>query len=565
MFKKVVLTLVVVALVVGMAGCKKAQPTVEQVLRYNDGAEPQYFDPRKATGIPEFTMLLNLFDGLMRYNTQGQLEPSIAESYTVSDDKLVWTIKLRKTAKWSNGDPVTAGDFEYSWKTALSPEVASEYSYQLYYLKNGEAFNTSIPKDGKYYYQKVDASGNPVADADGNPVPDLTKPFDVDSIGVKALDDYTLQVTLEAPTPYFTSLLTFTTYLPINKKLDQSNPDWAKSADNYISNGPFKLTKWEHNHVIEMEKNPNYWDKDKVKLDKIIFYMVEENTTEMTMFENGEIDWGPNPPPAELERLQKEGKLTINPYLGTYYYMFNVTKKPFDDVRVRKALSMAIDREAIVKNITKAGELPATAYVPPGIPDAEAGSDFRKVGGDFFKPYDPETAKQLLAEAGYPDGKGFPKFVLLYNTSERHKTIAEAIQRMWKETLGIECTLTNQEWKVYLDNRQNLNYDVARAGWIGDYTDPMTFIDMWVTGGGNNDSGWSNKQYDEYVKTAKSTDDQKVRMDAMHKAETIVMEEMPIVPIYFYTRPELIKPYIKDAYTSALGYTDFKYAYIEAH
>jgi oligopeptide transport system substrate-binding protein len=565
MFKKVVLTLVVVALVVGMAGCKKAQPTVEQVLKYNVGAEPQYFDPRKATGIPEFTMLLNLFDGLMRYNTQGQLEPSIAESYTVSDDKLVWTIKLRKTAKWSNGDPVTAGDFEYSWKTALSPEVASEYSYQLYYLKNGEAFNTSIPKDGKYYYQKVDASGNPVADADGNPVPDLTKPFDVDSIGVKALDDYTLQVTLEAPTPYFTSLLTFTTYLPINKKLDQSNPDWAKSADNYISNGPFKLTKWEHNHVIEMEKNPNYWDKDKVKLDKIIFYMVEENTTEMTMFENGEIDWGPNPPPAELERLQKEGKLTINPYLGTYYYMFNVTKKPFDDVRVRKALSMAIDREAIVKNITKAGELPATAYVPPGIPDAEAGSDFRKVGGDFFKPYDPETAKQLLAEAGYPDGKGFPKFVLLYNTSERHKTIAEAIQRMWKETLGIECTLTNQEWKVYLDNRQNLNYDVARAGWIGDYTDPMTFIDMWVTGGGNNDSGWSNKQYDEYVKTAKSTDDQKVRMDAMHKAETIVMEEMPIVPIYFYTRPELIKPYIKDAYTSALGYTDFKYAYIEAH
>ena len=565
MFKKVVLTLVVVALVVGMAGCKKAQPTVEQVLKYNVGAEPQYFDPRKATGIPEFTMLLNLFDGLMRYNTQGQLEPSIAESYTVSDDKLVWTIKLRKTAKWSNGDPVTAGDFEYSWKTALSPEVASEYSYQLYYIKNGEAFNTSIPKDGKYYYQKVDASGNPVADADGNPVPDLTKPFDVDSIGVKALDDYTLQVTLEAPTTYFASLLTFTTYLPINKKLDQSNPDWAKSADNYISNGPFKLTKWEHNHVIEMEKNPNYWDKDKVKLDKIIFYMVEENTTEMTMWENGEIDWGPNPPPAELERLQKEGKLTINPYLGTYYYMFNVTKKPFDNPKVRIALSMAIDRESIVKNITKAGEIAATAYVPPGIPDAEAGSDFRKVGGDFFKPYDPEKAKQLLAEAGYPDGKGFPKFVLLYNTSERHKTIAEAIQRMWKETLGIECTLTNQEWKVYLDNRNTLNYDVARAGWIGDYTDPMTFIDMWVTGGGNNDSGWSNKQYDELVKTAKSTDDQKVRMDAMHKAEAILMEEMPIVPIYFYTRPELIKPYVKGAYTSALGYTDFKYAYIEAH
>lgn len=534
MLKKVVLTLVVVALLFGFVGCKKQEAKVEQVLKYNVGAEPQYFDPRKATGIPEFTMLLNLFDGLMRYNTQGQLEPSIAESYTVSEDKLVWTFKLRKNAKWSNGEPVTAQDFEYSWKTALSPEVASEYSYQLYYIKNGEKYNAG----------------------------EITNP---DEVGVKALDDYTLQVTLEAPTPYFASLLTFTTYLPINKKLDQANPDWAKSADNYVSNGPFKLTKWEHNHVIEMEKNPNYWDKDKVKLDKIIFYMVEESTTEMTMFENGEIDWGPNPPPAELERLQKEGKLTINPYLGTYYYMFNVTKKPFDNVKVRMALAMAIDRESIVKNITKAGEIAATAYVPPGIPDAQPGSDFRLVGGDFFKPYDPEKAKQLLAEAGYPEGKGFPKFVILYNTSERHKTIAEAIQRMWKETLGIECTLTNQEWKVYLDNRTNLNYDVARAGWIGDYTDPMTFIDMWVTGGGNNDTGWGNAQYDEYVRTAKSTDDQTIRMDAMHKAEAILMQEMPIIPIYFYTRPELIKPYVKNAYTSALGYTDFKYAYIEAH
>lgn len=534
MLKKVVLALVVISLLVGMAGCKKAEPKVEQVLKYNVGAEPQYFDPRKATGIPEFTMLLNLFDGLMRYNTQGQLEPSVAESYTVSEDKLVWTFKIRKTAKWSNGDPLTAQDFEYSWKTALSPELASEYSYQLYYIKNGEKYNSG----------------------------EITNP---DEVGVKALDDYTLQVTLEAPTPYFASLLTFTTYLPINKKLDQSNPDWAKSADNYLSDGPFRLTKWEHNQVIEMEKNPNYWDKDKVKLDKIIFYMVEENTTEMTMFENGEIDWGPNPPPAELERLKNEGKLTINPYLGTYYYMFNVTKKPFDDARVRKALSMAIDRESIVKNITKAGEIAATAYVPPGIPDAAPGSDFRKVGGDFFEPYDPEGAKQLLAEAGYPNGKGFPKFTILYNTNERHKTIAEAIQRMWKETLGIQCDLTNQEWKVYLDNRNNLNYDVARAGWIGDYTDPMTFIDMWVTGGGNNDTGWGNTQYDQYVATAKSTDDQTVRMDAMHKAEAILMEQMPIVPIYFYTRPELIKPYIKDAYTSALGYTDFKYAYIEAH
>ncbi len=536
MFKKSLLILLVVligsSLILG-CGPKGPELAQEQVLRYNVGAEPQFFDPRKATGIPEFTMLLNLFDGLVRYNTEGQLVPSIAESYTVSDDGLKWTFKLRD-AKWSNGEPLTAYDFEYSWKTALSPEIASEYAYQLYYIKNGEKYNSG----------------------------EITNP---DEVGVKATDEKTLEVTLEAPTPYFLALLTFTTYLPVNKKLDESNPDWAKSADNYISNGPFRLTKWEHNHLIEMEKNPYYWDKDKVKLSKIIFTMVEENTTEMLMFENGEIDWGPNPPPQELERLQKEGKVVINPYLGTYYFTFNVTKPPFNDVRVRKALTLAIDREAIVKNITMAGELPATAYVPPGVPDAEPNSDFREVGGELFKAYDPETAKQLLADAGYPDGKGFPSFVILYNTNERHKTIAEAIQRMWKENLGISCTLTNQEWKVYLDNRQALNYDVARAGWIGDYTDPMTFIDMFVTGGGNNDTGWSNPQYDELVRTAKSTGDQKVRMKAMHDAEKILMDEMPICPIYFYTRPEMIKPYVKNAYTSAIGYTDFKEAYIEKH
>ena len=351
----------------------------------------------------------------------------------------------------------------------------------------------------------------------------------------------------------------------MNKKLDTSNPDWAKSADNYISNGPFMLSKWDHNHLIEVVKNPNYWDAKNVKLEKITFYMVEESSTELMMFENGELDFGTNPPLPEIDRLKQEGVLTINPYLGTYYYMFNVTKPPFDNVLVRKALAAAIDRESIVKNVTKAGELPATAYVPPGIPDAEPGSDFREVGGTFFEPYEPEKAKEYLAQAGYPDGKGFPTFELLYNTSESHKIIAEAIQQMWKETLGINCTLANQEWKVYLDNRTSLNYEVARAGWIGDYTDPMTFIDMWVTDGGNNDTGWSNPQYDEFVQKAKSTGDQKVRMQAMHDAEKILMDEMPIAPIYFYTRPELIKPYIKDFYTSSLGYTDFKQAYIEAH
>jgi oligopeptide transport system substrate-binding protein len=566
MLKKLTILMLVVAMLGTFAGCKKAAQVEEMVLRYNLTSEPQYLDPRLAMGV-EFPVLQNIFDGLVRYNLQGQIEPSVAESYTISDDHLTWTFKLKDT-KWSNGEPVTAQDFEYSWKTALSPEMASGYAYQFYYIKNGEAFNSSIPKDGKYYYRKVDASGNPVTDASGNPVPDLTKPFDPESVGVKAIDDKTLQVTLEAPTPYFIALLTTPTYFPINKKLDQSNPNWAKSADNYVSNGPFKLTKWDHSHVIEVEKNPYYWDKDKVKLDKIVFDMIESNITEMTMFENGELDWGQSPPLAELDKLNSQGEIVFCSSSATRFLRFNTTRKPLNDPRVRKALTLAIDRNAIAKNVIKGGAQPAMGFVPFGFSDATPGSDFRKVGGDLFKAFDPDTAKKLLADAGYPGGKGFPNFELLYSTNETNKSIAEAIQRMWKDNLGIGLTLVNQETKVISDRRTRLEYDILLSYWGADYADPMTFIDMWITGSGSSYINWSNKQYDEYVKTAKSTEDQKVRMDAMHKAEAILMDEMPICPIYFPTSAQLVKPYVKDYYfVPPGGYLgiDFKWAYIEAH
>ena len=416
----------------------------------------------------------------------------------------------------------------------MSPALASEYAYQLWYIKNGEAYSSG-------------------------------KIIDPEEVGVKATDDYTLKVELESPTPYFLSLLTFTTYLPVCKNVVEKNPDWAKSTTDYVSNGPFKMKEWVHKDKIIVEKNPNYWDANVVKLGEITFTMVESGTTELAMFESGQLDFATNPPPVEFDRLKKEGKLTIEPYIGTYYYLFNTTKAPFNDKKVRKALTFAIDRKSIVENITKGEQKIALAYVPYGIQDATSDKDFRVMGGDFFTDNNVEEAKALLSDAGYPNGKGFPKFQLLYNTSEVHKSIAEAIQQMWKENLGIDCELVNQEWKVYLDNRSKLQYDIARAGWIGDYPDPTTFLDMFVGNSGNNDTGWNNPQYNDLIAKAKNEKDNWLRMTLLHQAEEVLMDELPILPIYFYTRPLMIKPWLKDYISSLLGYTDFKWAYVEGN
>lgn len=274
--------------------------------------------------------------------------------------------------------------------------------------------------------------------------------------------------------PQFLGLTAFETLYPVNKKAIDASPEkWFQDPKTLVSNGPFKMVKWNNRQSIELEKNADYWDVNTVKLQKLVFTLIDAEDTVLTMFETGQIDSAMNPPRQELDRLQKEGKLQITPQLSTYFYRFNVTRKPFNDVRVRKALAMAIDREAIIKNITKAGEKPATAFVPFGIPDAEASKDYREVGGTLLTQFDLAQAKKLLAEAGYPDGKGFPAATILYNNDQKHAKIAQAIQEMWKQNLGINVKLTNQEWQVYLDSEDKLAYDIARAGWVGDYVDPI--------------------------------------------------------------------------------------------
>lgn len=569
MRKALSLVLVLTLLVTIFAGLARIPKTeaVAQEVTYNLSTEPAAIDPAITTGIPEANIELQVFDGLTRIDSNNKPQPAIAKSWTISKDGRTYTFKLRD-AYWTNKTPVTAYDFEYAWKRALSPELASQYAYQLYYINGGEAFNTSIKVDGKYYAQAVDAKGNPLTKKENGkdvPVPNLKKPIDpVKDVGVRAIDAKTLRVYLASSTPYFLNLTAFPTLMPVCKAVVSKNDKWAANVTNYVTDGPFKLIQWSHNDKMVFVKNTSYWDAAKVKLSKITYYMVEDESTALSMYQSGQLDAAANVPVSELPKLVASGDAQILPYLGTYYYLFNVTKKPFSDLRVRKALTLAIDRAGIAKAITQGGERPALAFVPYGISDAKAGSDFRKASQEtFYKDNDIATAKALLAQAGYPNGKEFPKFTILYNTQQRHKSIAEAIQQMWKKNLGITCTLKNEEWGVYMDDRQHQNYDVARAGWIGDYMDPNTFLDMWTTGNGNNDTGWGNRTYDALIAKAKSTSNVTARMATLHQAEKLLMANMPVLPIYYYTNPVLLSKHIKNFYQSTLGFIDWKYTYMQ--
>jgi oligopeptide transport system substrate-binding protein len=563
--KKVLSLLLVTALLVGaMAGVGTATAATVAV-RWNNGAEPLTIDPGLSTGMPEANTILQVFEGLTRLDKNNSPVAAVAKSWTISTDKKTYMFKLRDSF-WTNGTPVTAYDFEYAWKRALSPELASEYAYQLYYVYGGEEYNTSVKVGTRYYAQTVDAKGNPVMQKVGGKdvrVPNMKKPIDPSkNIGVRALDAKTLKVYLGSPTPYFLSLCAFTTLMPVCKAVVSKNTNWTKDdLKSYITNGPFKAVSWTHNEKMELVKNPTYWDKANVKIDKLTYYMIEDESTALSLYQSGALEGSDTVPLAELPALVKSGDCKIMPNLAVYCYMFNVTKKPFNDVRVRKALTLAINRAAIVTNITRGGQVPALGWVPYGFPDAKPTTDFRKGGTEkFYKDNDIETAKALLAQAGYPNGKGFPKFAITFNSSSAHKSIAEAIQQMWKTNLGITCTLRNEEWGVFTDDQTNLNYDVCRRGPTADYVDANTFLDMFVTGSGRNRTGWGNKQYDADIAKAKIMSDPVARMKLLHAAEAILMKEMPIAPIYYYTQAVLLKSKVKGLIVDSLGLIDWKNA-----
>ncbi len=521
------------------------EETVEQKIVYNLGADPKTIDPQLNSAVDGSTIIHNAFEGLMREDENSKIVPGTAEKYEVSDDGTVYTFHLRKDAKWSDGKPVVAGDFEYAWKRALNPKVAAEYAYQLFYIKNGAAY---------YNQEKV---GGKVATAE--------------DVGVKVIDDNTLEVTLESPVPYFLSLAAFPTYFPVRKDIIEGNEEkWTLKPDTYISNGPFKMSEWKEKESITFVKNENYWDAKNVKLETLEVKLIDDQITYLNAFKSGEIDVIESPPQAEIPTLLDEGTAKIYPYLGTYFYVINVSDKAKDvdpkaaealsNPKFRKALSLAIDRQLIVDKVAQGGQAPATSYVPAGI--------LNSIGKEFQKDYSSkganiEEAKKLLEEAGYPNGEGAPTITFTFNTDQGHQNIAQAVQDMWKTNLGINVELKNEEWAVFQDTRNNFQYSMARHGWIADYNDPMTFLDMWTTGNGQNNAGYSNKEYDKLIAQAKVELDDAKRTELLHKAEDILMDESPIIPLYYYTNVLCIDKNVKGTYKSPLGQMEFRDAYVE--
>jgi oligopeptide transport system substrate-binding protein len=488
---------IVLLLLCLVAGCGSDDQRADLVIL--NGAEPESIDPAVITGQLDGRICYALFEGLLHFDRFGKPQPGIAESWDLSSDGKIYTFHLRANARWSNGDPVTAKDFLLSWKRILLPETASEYAYLLYHVKNAQPFNEGTLKD-------------------------------FGGVGLTAIDDRTFRVELEAPVPYFLDLCSFATLLPVHlATVEKYGDDWIK-PDKLVNNGPFLLKEWRLNYRIRLQKNPLYWDASHVALETIDALPIDNSITAYNFYASKVadliLDKGLTPP-SLIPELKSRPDFHAAPFLGNYFIRFNVKRKPLADVRVRQAFAMAIDRERIVQKITQAGEPPAYSFTPPG---TASGYQPPKMFGR-----DVQKARRLLAEAGYPDGKGFPTVTYLYDSKKLNEDIAVEIQNMLSDALGVHIELQKQEWKVYLNSLSSLDYDFARSSWVGDYNDPNTFIDCFLSGGGNNRTGWSSKEYDDLVAAAALEPDNAKRSQIFHQAEEILLNHgTPICPLYYY-------------------------------
>jgi oligopeptide transport system substrate-binding protein len=507
-------------------------------LRIGNGGEPRSLDPQLVTGIIEERLLSSMFEGLVNVDFETMTPiPGVAESWEVSADGLVYTFHLRDDAVWSNGDPVTADDFSYSWRRILTPALAAEYAYLLYPIENAEAFNTGTETDfGK--------------------------------VGVKAVDSRTLEVRLRAPTPYFLTLQIHFSFYPVHREtiekhgaMTQRDTPWTRPG-NHVSNGPFKLKAWTPNKEIVVEKNPRYWDRDRVQLERIVFLPIQDPTTEERLFRAGELDVTNTLPVSKVQeyRAGPPNALVVSPILATEFIRFNTTRKPFDDARVRHALSMAIDREALVEHVTRGGQRPAHTFVPPGLggyaygTHAEPGAE----GIPRGQPFEPERAREYLAAAGYAGGAGFPEVTLIYDTNDNNRRYCEALQNMWLTQLSLRVRLQNMDGKSWLSAMMNLDYDLARSFWVADYPDPSNFLEMFYAVSGNNRTGFAREAYDDLLRRASMAADTAERRRLFDLAERTLLADAPIAPVYFQTRAFLKSERVDGLAPNHLGRIDFR-------
>ncbi|MBF0803198.1 MULTISPECIES: ABC transporter substrate-binding protein [unclassified Neisseria] len=508
----------VAALLLGACGGQEqtagaaATPAADTVTR-NNVTEPQSLDPHQITGVPEINVVRDLLEGLVETDGKGAVVPAAAESWQSADNK-VWTFKLREGLKWSNGEPFTAEDFVYSWRRLADPKTASQYAT---YLQTAKIENIDEILTGK-------------------------KP--PETLGVKAVDPQTLQVTLTAAVPYFPQMLYHAATKPVHRAtVEKHGAKWTQ-PENFVGNGPYVMKKWVVNERIELAKNPQYRDAANVKIDNVVFLPVGSQTDDVARYEAGEIDITDALPPEMYAKLQEKypQELKRSPYLCTYYLEINHQKAPFDDVRVRKALSLALDRETIAAKVLGRGEEPAY--------------NLTRTGTAGFVPYTPEwsrldqasraaEAKKLLAEAGYSESNPLT-FNFLYNTSEQHKKIAVAAASMWQQALGfVKVNLENQEWKTYLDNRRSGNYQIARASWCGDYNEPSTFLNTLQSANSSNRAFYKNAAYDALLaKTLQPGVGVKERAALYTQAEAQIDKDSAVIPVYGYVNSRLVKPRI---------------------
>lgn len=546
MRKKLAILLALLLLVGTLAGCSGKKNTNNNlpdnengqtapndsepvVLNVHVGPNPDTIDPALNSAVDGATLIIHAFEGLYTLDKNGVPIPGQAEKVDISEDGLTYTFTLREGLTWSDGTPLTAEDFVYAWNRAIDPDTGADYAYMFESIKG----------------------------------------YDEGKLDVTAVDERTLVVNLVAKTPYFLELTAFPTFSPVRKDIIEEHGEaWALAPETYIGNGPYKLVEWVPSSHMLYEKNERYWNYEALGPDQIKFVLMSDANSVLGAFKTGQILFADDLPTEEIDSWRDSDEFYIEGQLGTYYVSFNTQKAPFDNKLVREAFSLAIDRNYIVENIGKAGQQPAGAFVSIGISDVDPTKEFREVGGDYIdvskEAYEQNLAraKELMKEAGYENGEGFPVVEYLYNPeSDSHRLIAEALQQMWAQ-LGVEVKLASQEWSTFLNTRKNGDYQIARNGWLADYNDPISFLDMWITGSGNNDAQWSNAEYDKLIAEVKNSSDPVERFEKMHRAEDILFEEAVLAPIYYYVDLYLMSNKLQNAYSSPLGYKYFMYAQI---